>query len=262
MNTHRIWIACCAACALALGAQPLLARQTQETQQAQTAASETPSPGAQTGASDNQKSHDFTVGGTVQWMDTKIDLRAGEKLQITGSGTITYPANPSSKSNSTTPQTFGPDGLARGWQDLIHEYAVTSGGHGALIGRLGSADAAQPFLVGASLVYTAPVAGRLYLGINQSLKDAGAASGSFSIKIAVLDPGASTADAANVGGPAETEIAGITSDLLGKLPRRVNDPQGNPGDMVNILIVGTEDQVVNVFTTAGWVHVDSSVQGT
>jgi hypothetical protein len=32
--------------------------------------------------------------------------------------------------------------------------------------------------------------------------------------------------------------------------------------MVNILIVGTKDQVVKVFTAAGWVHVDSSVQDT
>ncbi len=88
------------------------------------------------------------------------------------------------------------------------------------------------------------------------------ASGSFTVKIEVLDPGAGTADAADVGGPADAPITGITPGLLGKLPRRVNDPQGNPGDMVNILIVGTEDQMVNAFTTAGWVHVDSSVQGT
>jgi LssY C-terminus len=32
--------------------------------------------------------------------------------------------------------------------------------------------------------------------------------------------------------------------------------------MVNILIVGTKDQVVKLFTAAGWVHVDSSVQDT
>ena len=32
--------------------------------------------------------------------------------------------------------------------------------------------------------------------------------------------------------------------------------------MVNILIVGTEDELVRAFTAAGWVHVDSSVQET
>lgn len=259
LNARRIWIACCAACALAVCAQALPA---QQTQQPESTASQTTSSALQAASPDNRKTYDIVVEGTSQWMDTNIDLSAGEKLQITGSGTVTYPANPSSKSKSTEPQTFGPDGLARGWQDLIHEYAVTDGGHGALIGRLGPLETAQPFLVGANLVYTAPVPGRLFLGINQSLKDAGGASGSFTVKIEVLDPGAATADAASVGRPAETPIAGITPGLLEKIPRRVNDPQGNPGDMVNILIVGAEDQMVNAFTTAGWVHVDSSVQGT
>ncbi|MGC1998968.1 MAG: LssY C-terminal domain-containing protein, partial [Candidatus Acidiferrales bacterium] len=53
-----------------------------------------------------------------------------------------------------------------------------------------------------------------------------------------------------------------TPALLREIPRRVSDPQGNPGDMVNILIVGTQDQVLKVFGAAGWVHVDSSVQDT
>jgi hypothetical protein len=32
--------------------------------------------------------------------------------------------------------------------------------------------------------------------------------------------------------------------------------------MVNILIVGNQDQIVQAFTSAGWVHVDSSVKDT
>jgi len=31
--------------------------------------------------------------------------------------------------------------------------------------------------------------------------------------------------------------------------------------MVNVLIIGTQDQVVQAFTTAGWVQVDKSVEG-
>jgi hypothetical protein len=68
-----------------------------------------------------------------------------------------------------------------------------------------------------------------------------------------------SADAANVGGPAEMRVAGITANLLGQIPRRVTDPNGNPGDMVNVLIVGTQDQLVQAFTAAGWVQVDKSV---
>ncbi len=47
--------------------------------------------------------------------------------------------------------------------------------------------------------------------------------------------------------------------MLGQIPRRISDPNGNPGDMVNVLIVGSEEQMVQTFTTAGWVKVDKSV---
>jgi hypothetical protein len=57
-------------------------------------------------------------------------------------------------------------------------------------------------------------------------------------------------------------VPGITPDLLSKIPRRISDPEGRPGDMVNVLIVGTQDQVVQVFTTAEWVQVDKSVGNT
>jgi hypothetical protein len=205
-------------------------------------------------------SRQFDVDGTKQWVDTSMDLRAGEKLQITATGTITYPADPSSKSPS--PRSFGPDGLARGWKDLLHEYAVPDAGHGALSGRLGSGDAAQPFLIGSTKEYVAPVAGRLFLGINQSLKDASTAQGSFHVTIVILDPGSTTSAATTVGGPPESQIAGITTELLAKIPRRVSDPNGNPGDMVNVLIVGSDAEVVQAFTTAGWVKVDKSVGDT
>jgi hypothetical protein len=104
------------------------------------------------------------------------------------------------------------------------------------------------------------VAGRLFLGINQSAKDASVATGSFQVTVEVLDEGSS--EATNAGGPAETRVSGITPDLLSKIPRRVSDPENNPGDMVNVLIVGTQDQVVQTFTSAGWVQVDKTVRNT
>jgi hypothetical protein len=51
----------------------------------------------------------------------------------------------------------------------------------------------------------------------------------------------------------------ITPELRQEIPRRVSDPDHNPGDRVNILIVGCQDEVVGTFTAAGWVHMDSSV---
>jgi hypothetical protein len=202
----------------------------------------------------------FDIEASKQWVDTNIDLHAAEKLKFTATGTITYPPAASSKSQNS--QSFGPDGLSRSFRDLIHQYAVADGGHGALIGRLGSGDAAQPFLIGANKEFTAPVAGRLFLGINQSLSDASNAQGTFHVTMEILDQGLTSAAGIAIGGPAETVIHGITPALLNEIPRRVKDPQGNPGDMVNILLLGTQDQVVATFKAAGWVQVDSSVENT
>jgi hypothetical protein len=209
---------------------------------------------------DTNKSYEIDVSAKNEWVDTKIDLHGGAKLRFTATGKITYPPDDSYEGKSRTLGTFGPDGLSRGFADLLHQYAVNDAGHGALIGRIGSDSYAQAFLVGSSKEYQAPVAGRLLLGINQSMKDASTADGSFHVKIEILDEG--LRDAANAGGPVETRVPGITPDLLSKIPRRISDPAGKPGDMVNVLIVGTQDQLVQVFTTAEWVQVDKTVENT
>lgn len=201
-----------------------------------------------------KSSYSIEVSGARQWIDTNIDLRTGEKLRFTAEGTITYS---DAKANH-----FGPEGIPRSLADVIHQYAVTNGAHGELIGRLGSGDVAETFEIGTSGTYTAPVAGRLFLGINQSMHDAEGATGSFEVKISVLDAGLTSADAALVGGPAEAEMPAITPRLLQSIPRRNSDPNQNPGDMVNILIVGSEQEMVNAFTAAQWVKVDKSVQDT
>ena len=206
------------------------------------------------------KTYEIDVPGTKEWVDTNIDVRGGAKLRFTATGQITYPPDQSYSGRSRSLGTFGPDGLPRGFADLIHQYAVRDAGHGALIGRVGPDSYAQAFLVGASKEYVVPVAGRVFVGLNQSMSEAATATGSFHVKIEVLDEGSK--DAANPGGPVEARVPGITPDLLNKIPRRVSDPAGKPGDMVNVLIVGTQDQVVQAFTDAGWVKVDAKVENT
>lgn len=204
------------------------------------------------------KSFNVEVPASKEWVDTNIDVRSGAKLRFTATGKITYPADQSYEGRTHTSGTFGPDGLPRGFADLIHQYPVGSAGHGALIGRIGSESYSQAFLVGASKEYDAPVSGRLFLGLNHSQKDASTATGSFAVKIEILKEG--SAASGTVGGPADAPIAGITPALLSKIPRRVSDPAGNPGDMVNVLLVGTEDQLVQTFTAAGWVQVDKTAR--
>ena len=89
----------------------------------------------------------YEVTGTKQWVETNIDLRGGAKLRFTAAGKITYLPDQSSGGKLRKSGTLGPAGLARGWADLVHQYAVNDDGHGALIGRLGSNTYAQAFLV-------------------------------------------------------------------------------------------------------------------
>src|SRR5579862_7926285 len=77
-----------------------------------------PSSSAQSAA--HATAYQFDVDATKQWIDTKLDFRQGEKLRFTATGTITYPAD----NKHPDGRTFGPTGLARGFEDLIHEYAV------------------------------------------------------------------------------------------------------------------------------------------
>jgi hypothetical protein len=215
-----------------------------------------PPPPPSAPSSANATAYQFDVDATKEWMDTKVDLRSGEKIRLTATGTITYPADKKHPDG----RTFGPEGLPRAFEDLIHEYGVTDSGHGTLIARLGSDQGAQAFAVGKTLAYEAPIGGRLFLGINQSMKDAATATGNFQVKMEIISPGLSTSTAIAMGGPPETPVPSITPAILSKIPRRISDAKGNPGDMVNVFIIGSQTELEKVFSAAGWVHVDSSVE--
>jgi hypothetical protein len=187
----------------------------------------------------------FTLKGDSVWTDTGITLEPGQRFSVTADGTLRY---------ADAKQDNGPDGLSRNFKDLIRILPFNDAGRGALIGRIGDADVSQPFLLGTHKDVVSPISGKLDIGINQSGNDTG--DGSYTVKLQVF---------AYDGKPPEVarqvkSIPGIDNALFSKIPRRVADKEGNPGDMVNFLILGDEDQMKKVFTTAGWVHVDADVK--
>ncbi len=190
----------------------------------------------------------LTLEGAKVWVDTGINLEPGQRIAVTSEGSLRYA---DAKADN------GPDGLTRGFKDLIRILPVNAVGRGAVIGRIGDADIAQAFVIGAKKEIVAPVSGKLALGINQSEVDTG--TGSYTVKVEVY--------AADSSAPREiakevSSIPGVDNNLFEKIPRRIGDKDGNAGDMVNFLIIGDEDQMKKVFTTAGWVKVDADVKET
>jgi len=191
-------------------------------------------------------SQEIQITGQQTWSDTGIDVAPGEHIVISASGQLRY---------ADAKEDNGPEGIPRGFKDLLRILPFNGAGRGALIGRIGEADIAQPFLIGARRNIVAPVGGRLAIGINQAADDTGKGTYTARIEVHAPDPGASYHAARPV-----SEIPGVDAKILAKLPRRVSDKDNNPGDMVNFLIIGSEDAMRKVFTAAGWVKVDTDAR--
>lgn len=194
-------------------------------------------------------SQDFALKGDSHWTDTGVEVQAGEHILFSGTGSLKYFDADSEN---------GPEGLPRSYRDLLRILPFNDSGRGALIGRIGDADTAQPFLIGTKREMVAPVAGKLALGINQSDKDA--ADGAFTVHVEIYAADSKAGEAALVVARQVKSMKGIDKKLFSKLPRRIADKDGNPGDMVNFLILGSEEAMQKVFTTAGWVKVDADVK--
>jgi hypothetical protein len=193
------------------------------------------------------ESKSFTLEGGKVWTDTGINLEPGQRVVFKAEGNLRY---------SDAKADNGPEGLTRNFKDLIRILPFNEAGRGAVIGRIGDADIAQPFLIGASKDLTAPVSGKLSIGINQAESDTG--DGSYTVKVTVYAGDGTAREVAR----SVPSMAGVDNALFAKIPRRIGDEQGDPGDMVNFLIIGDEDGMKKVFTTAGWVKVDADVKST
>jgi hypothetical protein len=104
----------------------------------------------------------FTVNAQQQWTSTGLTVRRGETLTFSSSGEIKFGPGSASPAGSTETNAGNP----------------VPGPTGALIGRIGNG---QPFMIGNQTQITAPAAGELFLGVNDSYVQDN--SGSFQVQV-------------------------------------------------------------------------------
>lgn len=193
-------------------------------------------------------SQEIQLTGDQAWADTGIDVQPGEHVVASVTGTLRY----ADQQSDTTAA-----GIVRNFKDLLRNLPLNSAGRGAVIGRIGDADTSQPFLIATKCDVVAPLSGRLSVGINQPSSETG--DGTYTVRVEIY---AADAGAVLFTAKAVPSIRGVDNDLFSKIPRRVGDKAGDPGDMVNFLIIGSQDAMEKVFMTAGWVKVDADVKAT
>ena len=129
------------------------------------------SPGRGTGRIER----DLNVPGNSRGVDAGIDVRAGDQITFSATGTIVA---------GQRAGTVGPDGgRSSGFGSIIGTRPVPNAGVGALIGYIRMLDGqnSQPFFIGSSLTWTAPADGRLYLLVNDDNYNDN--SGAFTVRL-------------------------------------------------------------------------------
>jgi len=212
---------------------------------------QTPSSAAPAAGTD----YSFNVSTTQLWTDTGVDLQAGDVLDITASGT----------------QNCDPMGLSGASAEGL---PVAGALPGALIAKLQAQGIPVP--IGSSKQVKVDSPGHLFLGINSGAKPP--CKGSFAVKVHRAQAPSSRGDLLKqqLGTAAEIFLAGqlgigsgnataapalkisnapldsgLRKDIDG-LPRRVNDQFKNLGDMVNFVVIGSQQQVQGAFDAANF----------
>jgi hypothetical protein len=250
-KTAGIFLAACALLGISpfvVGSQLVREANARQAQHSAATASTQESAAASKSPGKLRASQEVQLTGDSTWVDTGIDVQAGEHVIASATGTLRY----ADQQTDTTPA-----GIARGFKDLLRNLPFNEAGRGAVIGRIGDEDTSQPFLIGAKRDLVSPISGRLSLGINQLSSDTG--DGIYSVRIEIYP---ADANAVLYTAKAVPSIRGVDNDLFSKIPRRIADKAGDPGDMVNFLIIGSQDAMEKVFTAAGWVKVDANVKET
>ena len=216
--------------------------------------------------------YDVNVSAAPGWTDTQVDLHPGDIVQISAVGAT-------GGCNAAGLESSNPNNLT-----------IPSFPNGALIAKL--ANKAAPFLVGSGKQTTIIEPGHLFLGMNGSGKAPCDGSLQVKVQLtptyttvvksklntalqtwlsgqfgtAVPQP-AGTPSAAAKGGTATTSAAAspathlevshaavdarLAKELDG-IPRRVSDEFNNQGDMVNFVIVGSQQQLQACLESAQW----------
>jgi hypothetical protein len=115
------------------------------------------------------------VPGISRGTDTNIDVRAGDQITFSTTGTVIAGRRIGE---------VGPDGgKVGGFGAIVGTRPLPTSGPGALIGyiRQQNGQSSQPFLVGTQLTFSVPVDGRLYLAINDD--DYSDNGGGFKVRI-------------------------------------------------------------------------------
>ena len=115
------------------------------------------------------------VPGVSRNTDTNIDVRAGDQITFTTTGTVI--------AGRRIGEVGAEGGKVSGFGAIVGTRPLPTSGPGALIGyiRQPNGQASQPFLVGTQLTLSVPVDGRLYLAINDD--DYSDNGGGFKVKI-------------------------------------------------------------------------------
>ena len=193
-----------------------------------------------------QESKTLELPAAMKWVDTGLKLERGDRYAIEASGEIVL------RGAKNEEQSSGPAGLSRGFRDLIRSLPLNTSGRGALIGKIGDRETSQAFLVGPRRDGEVALGGNLFLNVNLAGNESG--MGAYTVKLSVTRAPKELTKA-KIGSVIEVAQAQLDS-----LPTRVVDAEGNEGDRVNFLVVGSEAAVTGALKSAGWVQVDKSVK--
>jgi LssY C-terminus len=247
MRPSVFWVASALSAGISPGhLEAQLVRSDSAPQAQSTTSSQTAAPAQTPPTGKRRLSQEIQLTGDQLWTETGITIQPGEHVVATATGKMHY---------ADSPTDAGPEGLTRGFKDLIRILPYNAAGRGAVIGRVGDAANAQPFLIGAHCNVISYSGGLLSIGVNQMSMDTG--DGTYAVRVEIYPP-----DSGFLAVKQVDTMPGIDTSLFSRIPRRIGDKAGDPGDMVNFLIIGSEAAMQKVFTTAGWVKVDADVKDT